>query len=102
MSESDAFFFQGLHATWQVSQPPWFDDIIIPQEKYNYEGGEISVLFIESRKMTVFWDAAWCSLVEVYWSLPIWCSKHPVHFHQATQHNILEDSHLQAMKLLAT
>jgi hypothetical protein len=70
------------------------------------------VLTAMSMKVTVFWDVAPCSLVEVYQHFRGACCLHhqdiitlmleavttpetSVNFYQMTQCNILEDSHLQ-------
>jgi hypothetical protein len=47
--------------------------------------------FTYARMMTVFWDVAPCSLVEVYRRLR--CA-YCLHHHQTARPNILEDSHL--------
>jgi hypothetical protein len=51
-------------------------------------------------KMTVFWDVAPCSLIEVYWCCRGACSHHnqgdgySTNFYQTAWRNILEESHL--------
>jgi hypothetical protein len=82
---------------------------LIHSDVYRTTAKTISeLLFIQASiiKMTVFWDAAPCSLLEVYRRFRGACcaialmmetantSETPVSFYQATRRNILEDSHL--------
>jgi hypothetical protein len=58
-------------------------------------------------KMTVFWDVAPCSPVEVYRRLGgACCLRHQgddsVNFYQTTRRNILEDSHLIILSFHST
>jgi hypothetical protein len=65
-----------------------------------------------SMKMTVFWDVAPCTLVEIYWCFRGACCLHlialmmevastsdtSVNFYQTTRCNISEDSHLHTCR----
>jgi hypothetical protein len=67
--------------------------------KSNTLFGEISGFHGGNMKMTVFWDVAPCSLVEIYRRFRGACPLHhqrdesSVDFYQTTRRNITEDSH---------
>jgi hypothetical protein len=86
-----------------------FDDEILVSKQASTVSSELvnellrfQVLTAASMKMTVFWDVAPCSLVEI--SGPddgaASTSKTSVNFYQTTQRNNPEDSHLLAKKFL--